>query len=212
MENEKNIPEGTELEYAEQEWNEVVSQEMDAYLQRDKEMEAGEEPEPQEKQRFVIDNDTKADWAVRKVAEEKQEYDRIEELAEEQIARTEQKLEAAKRRFNQSTAYLRSLLCDYFAHVPHKSTKTQETYRLLSGRLVMKPPKPKPVYENDELIQFLKAGGYDDYVKTEEKPQWGEFKKLLDLSSGHVAVLKDTGELVECIQIEETPAEFKVEV
>lgn len=51
-----------------------------------------------------------------------------------------------------------------------------------------------------------------DYIKTEEKVRWGELKKLLDLSQGKHPVIKDTGELVECIRVEETPAEFKVEV
>ena len=212
MENKERMLEETELELAEQEWNEVVSQEMAGYLQQENGESIGENPVEQEKPRFVIDSDAKADWAVRKIEEEKQEYDRIKELAEEQIARIEQKLEAADRRFCQSTAYLRSLLGEYFMQVPHKRTKTQETYRLLSVKLVMKLPKAKTVYDEAELIEFLKANGYNDYIKKEEKAWWGEFKKLLDLSSGQVAVLKDTGEMVECIRITETPAEFKVEV
>ncbi|MFR6331178.1 MAG: host-nuclease inhibitor Gam family protein [Eisenbergiella sp.] len=135
MENKEYMLEGTALELAEQEWNEVVYQEMADYLQQEN---IAEESAEQEKSRFVIDSDAKADWAVRKIEEEKQEYDRIKELAEEQIARIEQKLETADRRFNQSTAYLRLLLGEYFMQVPHKRTKTQETYRLLSGKLVMK--------------------------------------------------------------------------
>ena len=96
--------------------------------------------------------------------------------------------------------------------VPHRKTKTQESYRLLSGSLVLKLPKVKPVYEEDELVEYLKESGMPDYIKTEEKARWGELKKLLDLSQGKHPVIKDTGELVECIRIEETPAEFKVEV
>lgn len=195
------------LALQEQEWDMVVSEEMEKIAAADDGQEAA-----QEKKAFVIDDDNKADWAIRKIDEERQEFNRIRELAEEQTARIEQKVEAAERRFNQRTSYLRSLLGSYFMQVPHRKTKTQESYRLLSGSLVLKLPKVKPVYEEDELVKYLKESGMPDYIKTEEKARWGELKKLLDLSQGKHPVIKDTGELVECIRVEETPAEFKVEV
>ena len=195
------------LALQEQESDMAVSGEMENAA-----TEEGGQEVPQEKTAFVIDDDNKADWAIRKIDEERQEYDRIRELAGEQIARIEQKVGAAERRFNQRTSYLRSLLGSYFMQVPHRKTKTQESYRLLSGSLVLKLPKVKPVYEEDELVEYLKENGMPDYIKTEEKARWGEFKKLLDLSAGVYPVIKDTGEVVDCIRIEETPAEFKVEV
>lgn len=207
MKIDKTMMEEEALALQEQEWDMVVSEEMEKIAAADDGQEAA-----QEKKAFVIDDDNKADWAIRKIDEEKQEFNRIRELAEEQTARIEQKVEAAERRFNQRTSYLRSLLGSYFMQVPHRKTKTQESYRLLSGSLVLKLPKVKPVYEEDELVEYLKESGMPDYIKTEEKARWGELKKLLDLSQGKHPVIKDTGELVECIRVEETPAEFKVEV
>lgn len=207
MKIDKTMMEEEALALQEQEWDMVVSEEMEKIAAADDGQEAA-----QEKKAFVIDDDNKADWAIRKIDEEKQEFNRIRELAEEQTARIEQKVEAAERRFNQRASYLRSLLGSYFMQVPHRKTKTQESYRLLSGSLVLKLPKVKPVYEEDELVKYLKESGMPDYIKTEEKARWGELKKLLDLSQGKHPVIKDTGELVECIRVEETPAEFKVEV
>ena len=207
MKIDKTMMEEEALALQEQEWDMVVSEEMEKIAAADDGQEAA-----QEKKAFVIDDDNKADWAIRKIDEEKQEFNRIRELAEEQTARIEQKVEAAERRFNQRTSYLRSLLGSYFMQVPHRKTKTKESYRLLSGSLVLKLPKVKPVYEEDELVKYLKESGMPDYIKTEEKARWGELKKLLDLSQGKHPVIKDTGELVECIRVEETPAEFKVEV
>lgn len=207
MKIDKTMMEEEALALQEQEWDMVVSEEMEKIAAADDGQEAA-----QEKKAFVIDDDNKADWAIRKIDEEKQEFNRIRELAEEQTARIEQKVEAAERRFNQRTSYLRSLLGSYFMQVPHRKTKTQESYRLLSGSLVLKLPKVKPVYEEDELVKYLKESGMPDYIKTEEKARWGELKKLLDLSQGKHPVIKDTGELVECIRVEETPAEFKVGV
>lgn len=195
------------LALQEQEWDMVVSEEMEKAAAADQGQEASHE-----KKTFVIDDDNKADWAIRKIDEEKQEFNRIRELAEEQTARIEQKVEAAERRFNQRTSYLRSLLGSYFMQVPHRKTKTQESYRLLSGSLILKLPKIKYVYEESELVEYLKESQMQDYIKMEEKARWGEFKKLLDLSAGAYPIIKDTGEVVDCIRLEETPAEFKVEV
>lgn len=191
----------------ENEWIEALFAQMD---DQDR-VPAGDEKVEQE-QAFIIDNDQKADWALRIVADEKREYDRIHQLAETQREEIDQKEAAAERRYNQRTAYLRSLLAYYFETVPHRKTKTRESYKLLSGTLIRNLPKPKPVYEERELIQYLKDNDMTDLIKTEEKARWGELKKLLDLSQGIHPVIKDTGELVECIQIDETPAEFKVEV
>jgi len=185
--------------------------EMDLLAQIDDQDQWSEESEKKE-QKFIIDGDRKADWALRVIAEEKQEYDRIQELAKAQREEIGQREAAAERRYHQRTAYLRSLLCCYFEAVPHRKTKTRESYRLLSGSLILNLPKPKPVYEEQKLIQYLKDNDMADLVKIEEKAKWGEFKKILDLSQGAHPVIKDTGELVKCIRIEETPAEFKVEV
>ena len=176
-------------------------------------MEAMASPEGEHdgRPRFIIDDDVKADWAVRKIREEQAEYERISSLAGAQMEAIEQKLSQAARRYEQATGYLRSLLFEYFLQVPHKCTKTQESYRLLSGRLIMKLPKQKAEYDDGELVAFLKGNGYQDYIKTEEKPKWGEFKKLLEYS-GQSAVVKDSGELVECIQMKEIPMKFDVEV
>ena len=197
------------LEQAEQEWGEVIACEMEAFPERDVRTNIDGQ---QEEKAFVVDNDAKADWALRKIAEEKEEYERIWELAEEQRARIDQKEEAAKRRFEQRTSYLKSLLNAYFQRVPHKKAKTKESYRLLSGSLVLKLSPPKAAYDEDELVQYLKDNKMPDLVKTEEKAKWGEFKKLLDLSLGTHPVIKDTGELVECIRLEEMPPRFEVEV
>jgi phage host-nuclease inhibitor protein Gam len=160
---------------------------------------------------FTIDDDGIADWAVRKIADEKQEYDRIRALGEKLIAETQQKIEAAQRRYEQKTGYLSSKLAEYFHTVPHKKTKTTETYRLLSGRLVLKLGKPKAAYDDAALVEWLRTNGLHDYIKTTEAPKWGDLKELLDMG-GTKAVMKDTGEIVDCIVVNPQPDRFTVEV
>ncbi len=158
---------------------------------------------------FAIDNDEVADWTVRKIAEGRSDYERLKELAETQIAKIQEKIEAEKTRAECRTAFLTSCLAQYFGIVEHKKTKTQETYKLLSSTLVLKKGAVAQKYDKDELLDCLTTEGMDDYIKTTQKPKWGEFKKLLTFQDGN-ASLTETGEMVECIHVEEKPDTFDI--
>ena len=158
-----------------------------------------------------ITDDGCADWACRKIAEEKAELDRIRELADTQIQKIEEKLAAAERRYENGTRFLTGKLAEYFETVPHKATKTKESYRLLSGTLTRKYGGAQMKQDDAQLVQYLKDSGQLEFIKTEEKPKWGEFKKRLEIMGGS-AVDKETGEIVEGVQIIEKPDTFSVDV
>ena len=158
-----------------------------------------------------ITDDGCADWACRKIAEEKAELDRIRELADAQIQKIEDKVAAAERRFQNGTRFLTGKLAEYFETVPHKTTKTKASYRLLPGTLTRKFGGTTMKQDDEKLVQFLKDSGQLEFIKTEEKPRWGDFKKRLEIIGGSV-VDKETGEIVEAVQIIEKPDTFTVDV
>lgn len=158
-----------------------------------------------------ITDDGCADWACRKIAEEKAELDRIRELADAQIQKIEEKVAAAERRFENGTRFLTGKLAEYFETVPHKTTKTKASYRLLSGTLTRKFGGTTMKQDDARLVEFLKASGQLEFIKTEEKPKWGDFKKRLEIMGGSV-VDKETGEIVEGVQLIEKPDTFTVDV
>ena len=49
----------------------------------------------------------------------------------------------------------------------------------------------------------------EEYIKTEEKPAWGEYKKTLSIVDGQV-IDTVTGEVVDIIKVEETAGVFEV--
>lgn len=167
--------------------------------------------QPEERPPFRITDDRCADWAVRKIAEERAEYSRLKALADDQIASITEKVEAAKRRMENGTAYLTSCLADFFRTVPHKATKTTEKYRLLSGTLTLKKGGVKTVQDDEKLVAWLKANGYGDLVKVEESAKWGELKKRLSFT-GEIAAIADTGEIVEGVTAYTAPDTFSVDV
>ena len=120
-------------------------------------------------------------------------------------------MQAAEKRCENGTAWLTSKLAEYFSTVPHKKTKTTESYRLLSGTLKMKLGGVSMKQDDEKLLEYLKASGNTDMIKTTEAPKWGEFKKRLEIIGGAV-VDGTTGEIVEGVEVIEKPDTFTVEV
>ena len=158
-----------------------------------------------------ITDDACADWAVAKIREERLELARIKALADEQISRIMEKVQAAEKRYENGTAYLTSKLAEYFETVPVKKAKTKHSYRLLSGTLTKKIGGVTMKQNDEKLLEYLRASGNDDMIQITEKPKWGEFKKRLEIVSG-VVVDQSTGEIVEGVEVIEKPDVFSVDL
>ena len=167
--------------------------------------------EPEESHEWRITDDSAAEWAMKKIGAERAELARLKKLAETQIARIEEKLTAAERRCENGTRFLEGKLAEYFGTVPHKTTKTQESYRLLSGTLKLKKGSVTMKQDDAKLLEFLKASGHVDMIQTVEKPRWGEYKKRLEIVGGSV-VDKESGEIIEGVELIQKPDTFAVEV
>ena len=159
-----------------------------------------------EEQNFTIENDKSADWAIKTIAEAEGERDRLIDLANEQINELKERIEELKEKCNQDTAYLKSCLYEYFVKVPHKNTKTQETYKLLSGSLVFKKPSQKINHDDEKLIEYLDG---TEFVETKKSLKWGEYKKGLTISYGEV-IDSETGEVIEACSVEDVPGSFDI--
>jgi len=165
---------------------------------------------PDEEEKFVIDNDSKAEWALERIKTEKQDMERLIKVCEDRIADYQQKIEQFKQKYEQRTSYLKTLLHQYFLQVPHKKTKTQETYELPSGKLKLKYPGPEFVRSDEKLVEYLENVN-PDLIKIKKIPDWASFKPFVTVKYGK-AVDTTTGEIVEGVTVVERPPEFIVEV
>lgn len=159
---------------------------------------------------FKIDTDALADWALRKIKEERAEADRIIQIGNDQIEEIKMKQDMIKERAENKCKYLLHLLSDYFASVPHKETKTQESYKLLSGSLVMKKPTVK--FERNEKVfsEWLSDNGYEEYIETVKKPKWAEFKANIGIDEEGNIFDKETGAFVAGVISIDVPASFDI--
>lgn len=153
---------------------------------------------------FVVDNDQKAEWAARKIREARQDTQKWTEYYERQLS--------AIRRANEETeAYFAALLADYFETVPHKSTKTQESYSLPTCKLVLKAQQPEFNRNENVLCDYLDKKGRDDLVRITRRADWATLKKTLKVMEDGTCVDAD-GEIVEGVQAFNRPPEFKIEM
>lgn len=160
---------------------------------------------------FVIKDDNTADWALRAIRDDEAERDRLIAIANNQIEELKAQIEDIKEKYGRKTAFLRGHLAMYMNDVPNKETKTQRTYQLLTGKLIMKKPSQKMVPNDEALVKYLETEKCPELIKVVQKPDWAEFKKILAIMDGDV-VNTMTGEVIapEIIAIEDVPASFDV--
>lgn len=157
---------------------------------------------------FTIADDSTAEWALKKILEAKAEKERLINLVKVETARLQAQQEQIEKRYTNSTSYLMSKLYEYFNTVNRKKTKTQETYQLLSGKLVFKTPKPEANRNEEDLLEWCKNNA-PEYVNTKESVAWGELKKNL-VFNGDKAIFEATGEVVNGISVAESAGSFDV--
>ena len=152
---------------------------------------------------FVIDNDTKAEWAIRKIKEAQDEHDRISALIDAEEERLKERKEKNDKKLESDTSYLKYLLNSYMNTVKCKETKTQRTYQLLSGKLVYKYGGTEWIKDEDKLLAWAKA---DDpaLVKVKESVDWVSLKKRLTVTDKGDVITED-GELLDFIRAEKKP-------
>ena len=165
----------------------------------------------QQKEEWRIDNDSRADWALDKIREARAQYRRLEMVVNDKIAQLKAALEKEKERMEREAGFFECKLAEYFESVPKRKTKTQETYKLPSGRLVKKYKQPQIVRNEDKLVAWLENNSMTELVKIQKRADWATLKKETDIA-GEKIISKHTGEIIDGVRAVARNPEFKVEV
>lgn len=153
---------------------------------------------------FRVTDDKAAEWCIRKIREAQNEKQRWRDYYAEQQRKIDQEAD-------NSIGYFEALLADYFETVPHKRTKTQESYQLPGGKLVRRQQAPE--YQRDEaaLLPWLKQNA-PELVKVTEAADWAALKKRLIIAPDGATVATEDGEIVPGVTATNRPDVFKVEI
>lgn len=153
---------------------------------------------------FRVTDDKSAEWCIRKIREAQAEKQRWRDYYAEQQRKIDQEADG-------TISYFEALLADYFDMVPHKRTKTQESYQLPGGKLVRKQQAPE--YQRDEasLLPWLKQNA-PELVKVTETPDWAALKNQLVIATDGETVATEDGEIVPGVKAVQRPEVFRVEI
>ena len=165
----------------------------------------------QQRERWKITNDSSADWALDRIREAQAEYRRFEMVVNDKIAQLQEALEIEKEKMEREVNFFQGKLCQYFETVPRKATKTQEVYKLPSGRLVKKYKQPKIERDEEKLVAWLEKNQMPELVKIKKSADWATLKKETEIV-GERVISKNTGEVIEGVTAVPQNPEFKAEV
>ena len=161
-------------------------------------------------QQFSLTNDQMANWALRKVAKIRAEFLADAAMAETELQRISTWLTERQKKAQRSEEFFTSLLTVYFAPL-HEADPKVKTFSLPAGKVQFRAQQPSFTRDDVTLVYWLKEHDLADYVKVVESPEWGELKKVLVVANGKAA-LKDTGEILDGVTVEERAEIVRVEV
>lgn len=165
------------------------------------------------RERFEVDNDMKAEWVLSKIrrirADQKKETDELDR----QMQFYRDQADIVNKKADEEVAFFESMLTEYFASRMEdgftKSTKTQITYKLPTGKLILKKQAPEYERNDEDLLPWLKANR-PDLVKVTESPNWAELKKSVKINGENVVTAD--GEVIPGVKVTEREDKFEVEV
>lgn len=161
-----------------------------------------EELEELEGQEVPMLDDMDAEYMLTLIRQADAEYQKMEAWYAHMV-------EKAKEKRDRKVAWAESNLRAYFDLVPAKTTKTQKTYDLPSGKLVLKHQEPKYDTKDEELVPWLKANR-PELVKIKESSDWANLKKELKVSPDGTAMVTEDGEIVPGITVTQREDKFTV--
>ena len=156
-------------------------------------------------ERWIIKDDKSAEWALEKIREAQEDTARWNAYYAAQM-------EQIERQNADTVAYFTALLEAWFKTVPHKVTKTQESYQLPGGKLVRKLQQPAYERDVDALLAWAKAS-FPEAVKVKEEVSWEAVKKRITAVNGFGrAIDRETGELISGVTVTKRDPVFRVEL
>lgn len=157
---------------------------------------------------FTIDDEQKANWALRKIKQHQEQQKENTALAESEINKIEEWLKSENDKAQQSIDYFQGLLASYALNLRESDPKFKSS-KLPNGRIRFKKQQPKFNYDEDKLTQHLKQSGYTDLIKVKESPDKTAVKKKF-VVQGNRLIDQETGEFVAGVEVEEREDKFEV--
>ena len=151
---------------------------------------------------YSIKDDRGAEYALKRIKNTQDEVDKFRAYYDEQIQKMQERADGI-------AGFYLAHLERYFNQVPHKTTKTMESYELPSAKLVLKQQSPEFVRDDNAVLEWCHSQGNEEFIKVKESLDWAGLKKMVDVS-GDKVVVGGTGEVVPGIEVVQREPKFSV--
>ena len=149
---------------------------------------------------------------VRSTIEAKWQFEQRRKIIEDRdelIAYYEDQIAKVKADADYKIGFIDRALFAFFKTVEHKKTKTQESWSIPSGKLILKKQAPEFKRDDGKVIEWLKQNGGTGYVKTTESLDWANLKK--DTTVVGSTIVNNDGEIIPGVEVIEREDKFVVE-
>lgn len=166
------------------------------------------EQTPEERERFIVDDDQKAAWAMRKLRGIQAHKAANKAIADEEIGRINSWLEHMNSNLDKDEAYFTSLLISYARYC--RDHEGRKSVVLPHGKVVSRSGQPKWFIEDEEFLKWAQEN-QPDLIRTKVEPNLSEAKKVLEVVDGKVIDPK-TGEVAMGVSVLPAEITYSVEV
>ena len=160
-----------------------------------------------DRERFKIEGDKQAAWAMRKLLALQEKATENEAIADAERTRIDLWLESVNGKFESDIAYFTAILVEYAT--TQRAEAERKTIETPYGAVKSRIGQPKYIYEQSELIKWA-ADAQPDLVRTKQELDLTALKKLAVTAEG--TVITEDGEIVPTVFVSAATVNYSVEV
>lgn len=170
------------------------------YVSGDTVVDTFDEGDPNQTPRFTIDDDGKADWAIRKIAQAQQRMAEREQFVQVEVDRLKDWKQKANDADQRSIAYMTDLLQSYFDQLRNSGALgKKKSYKLPHGALKVRT-KNVQYAKNDDVLMTWAEENRPEIIERKPSIKWGVLKADLEIREQAI-VDKDTGKVLDGVQL-----------
>lgn len=169
-----------------------------------------EENQEELRQRFRIETVDQLNWALRKLAAIRAKENEVKKLAEAERERINQWEQRELAGLERSKQFFEALIQEYAAEQRKNDPKWKSTSTPY-GKIGYRKQPAKWGYNDEELLNYLKAAGRHEFIRVKEEVNKADLKKALIVKEGR-AIDPETGEVVPGITVEDPGEKLVIQI
>ena len=159
---------------------------------------------------FKVDDDQKANWALRKIKQMQEQIKENNDLADAEIDKIERWRNTENEKAEADIEYFQSLLAEY-AITKREQDPKFKSLKLPNGRFGFRKRPAKWQYDDEAVIAQLKESKLTDFVRVKEEINKRDLRQFVKVE-GDKVINPETGEIIEGINVLEQGEKFNVKV